>query len=537
MSRIVCWRLLTLAVVLGTVGPIPLYMRGANDRGAIGGIVKDSTGKAVDGASVMAKNLDRGLSVTVISQEQGRYTAPNLLPGKYEVKAWGGGFRTDPSRTVELSAGQTAKADLSLAKLQDIATMNISQTAALMPEGEGKTIIVSLCTDCHKQGLYPIVARRLDRNGWGAIVKLMKSRPYGIVRSLDIFEDQEQIVLDYLAKNYGPDTPPLDPEKSIPRVWVKGEAAKGVVTEYDLPAKASPHDVAVDSKGIGWVSEGGHGVIGRFDPNTFTYTRFPLPDGKSDATAIGVDPKDHVWVFDGSNNRLVEYDPQANSFTSYPMPADKARVGANTIRFHPNGTVWFTGIASNQVVRVDPKTKEVKLWMVPSGVRLNTSVNPYGMAIDPSGMIWFAERRTDKMAKVEPRTGEITEFDIPTKGAVLRRMAADKDGNLWFGEYGGVGKLAKIDYRTGKVTEYPTPTKYSGAYSVDVDKTNHKIWFNEMMGNNIARFDPRAGTFEEYPVPSPLSSIRRIEVDQTRLTRVWYGGLHTDRVGFLDIPK
>ena len=113
----------------------------------------------------------------------------------------------------------------------------------------------------------------------------------------------------------------------------------------------------------------------------------------------------------------------------------------------------------------------------------------------------------------------------------------DKEGNIWFGQYGQVGKLTKVDYRTGKMTEYPTPTKYSGVYSVDTDRTNHIIWFNEMMGNNIGRFDPRTGTFVEYPIPSPLTSTRRIEVDQNRPTRVFYGAMHADKVGFLDVPR
>ena len=60
-------------------------------------------------------------------------------------------------------------------------------------------------------------------------------------------------------------------------------------------------------------------------------------------------------------------------------------------------------------------------------------------------------------------------------------------GNLWFGEFAGLGKLATFDYRSAKITEFPTPTKYSGAYSVSVDSHHNLIWVNEMMADQIAR--------------------------------------------------
>ena len=117
----------------------------------------------------------------------------------------------------------------------------------------------------------------------------------------------------------------------------------------------------------------------------------------------------------------------------------------------------------------------------------------------------------------------------------MRRMAADVDGNLWFGEFGGVGKLAMIDYRTAEITEYSLPTKYSGGYSVDVDRTRNLIWVNEMMADQIARFDPRTKTFVEYHIPSHYSSVRRIEVDPSRPNRVWYTAFYVDKVGYLDV--
>ena len=528
--------ILIAALVMFSFTP---FARGAETGGAIVGIVKNKSGEPVAGATVKVTHVDRGLTVTVFSRAQGRYTATNLPAGKYTVQGLGGGFQgvyADPKGAVEVGDSQTVTADLALTTQQDFReAMTTALLAGRMPEGDGKTLIVSLCTDCHPHGLYEIVSRRMDRDDWMAVVEKMRSRPYGITRSLQIPDEDRDVVVDYLAKHFGPASPPLDTSK-LPDTWVTGPAANSVFTEFEIPAGASAHDVAVDSKGIGWVSEGGYGVIGRYDPNSYTYSRFPLPGGKSSATAIAVDGQDRVWVSDGRNNRLVQFDPRTETFTSYNLPVPPGgRANANVIRFHPNGTVWMTIISANRIMRLDPAMKKVDTWLVPAGVAAKTNVNPYGMAIAPNGMIWFAERRSDKVAQIEPRTGEITEYDIPTKGAVLRRMAADVDGNLWFGEFGGVGKLAMIDYRTAEITEYSLPTKYSGGYSVDVDRTRNLIWVNEMMADQIARFDPRTKTFVEYHIPSHYSSVRRIAVDPSRPSRVWYTAFYLDKVGYLDV--
>lgn len=513
------------------------FANGAQAGGAIAGVVKDRSGAPVVGALVKVKHIERGVAVTVISLDGGRYQTPNLAPGTYTVQSFGGALQSDAA-SVAVDGARPVTLDVALTSPADFRkNASMAEYATLMPEGEGKTIIVSLCTDCHDAGLQEILYSRKTRTGWADTIQLMRKNPYGNFRSLDISEQQVSVVLDYLATHYGAEAPPLDLDK-MPKTLVRGAAAKSVITEFDLPAGADAHDVAVDSKGIGWVSEGGKGVIGRLDPQTFAYRRIPIPGNKPGATAIEIDPQDRVWFGDSSQNRLVQYDPQTEQFTSFFLPKPpNGRANVNTIRFHADGTVWATGISSNQIFHLDPKTKEVAAYDVPAGVAAKSNVNPYGMAIDANNVVWFAERRSDKVAKVDPKTGKITEIDIPTKGAVLRRMQADKDGNLWFGQFGGIGKLAMIDYKTGKITEYPTPTKHSGAYSVDVDRARNFIWVNEMMADQIARFDPRTKTFVEYPIPTRNSSVRRIEVDPSRPSRVWFTGFHRDTVGFLDVVE
>jgi virginiamycin B lyase len=234
----------------------------------------------------------------------------------------------------------------------------------------------------------------------------------------------------------------------------------------------------------------------------------------------------------------VRYDPKSEAFTSYPLP--KPPIGNTNIvaiRFSSDGDVWASEIVANQIVRLDPSTKEVRTYRAPSGVNTNASVNPAGIGVDGDQTVWFTEEKSNKIAKIDSKTGDITEYDVPTKGAVPRRMASDARGNLWFGEFAGLGNLATLDYRSTEIREFPTTTKYSGAYSVSVDTVHNLIWLSEMMADQIARFDPHTGAFVEYPIPTRNSLVRRIEVDPSRPSRVWFAGSNADTIGFLDVAN
>lgn len=531
-AKVMCW--IAGTALLVSVG---LSLAVANG-GEITGVVNDNSGKPAAGALVKVKNGERGLAVTVVSQDQGKYKISGLPSGQYTAQGFGGGFQGDSQAGVEVDGSRNATLDLALTFPQDFkkATTN-SQAAQFMPDGEGKTIIVGVCTHCH-HGPNILFARK-TREEWKQTIEKMRTFGSATMENLALPGEQYGLVLDYLTKYFGPDSPPLDTSGKTPATWVKGAAAKSVVYEFDLPRGGASHDVAVDSKGNGWSL--GAGVLGRLDPTTFTYTRIPMPEGEKGKFRGGIfaiDPHDRIWAGDNRNSRFVEYDPQTGEFSFYPYPEGPpgGAKNVNTIRFHPNGTVWATVITHNLILRLDPATKKVTEYPVPSGVLLKSNVNPYGMAIDTKEhFIWFAERHTSKVGKVNPVNGEVAELEVPTQYSNMRRMAADGEGNVWVAEYGNVGKLAMVDHRTGKVTEYPTPSQYSGAYSVDVDRKHNLIWVNEFMADKIARFDPRTKTFVEYILPTHYLQTRRIELDPTRSNRVWFSGTGADIVGFLDV--
>jgi len=537
-----------LAAVLTVLASVGLA-RAAGNSGVIRGVVRDSSGKPAAGASVKARNVGKGITFLVISQEQGRYRIGNLPPGRYTVQALGGGMQSDAKTKAprKLGDAQTMTADLRLTAWQDIESMTDSQYAAMMPEGEEKMLLLTRCTGCH--GLENMVLERADADEWIDNVEVMRNRPFGMEPSAEITDQQRDELVKYLVKNWGPEVPSPNAARDLPKTWLQGAAAKYMAVEFEIPEKPYTPEVAVDSQGIAWVSEQFKGNLGRLDPDTMTYTRISLPpvrSGKFSRNAIAVDPQDRVWVMDGEpNDRLVQYDPKTGSFTTYPVPkSPDGDTRANTIRFHPNGNVWMTGMTANRIMSFNPDTKEFTPFPVPSG---ETS-HPYGLAFDGKGDVWFTENFGARVSKLDLASGKITEYDVPTpdnlrslaahKGVgevhSLRRMAADAEGNLWYGGK-GLGKLGMIDYRTAKISEFDPPTPHSGPYSIDVDKKNNRIWFSEFLADQIARFDPRTKTFVEYPLPTKHSDVQRIEVDQSRPNRVWFAGSGTDTVGYVEV--
>lgn len=100
--------------------------------GSILGTVTDASKAAIPGASITMKNLDTGETRTVTTDAGGRYRAPGLGLGRYEVRAELEGFQTKVRTGISLAVGQEAVVDftLGLAKM----------TEAIVVSGEAPTV-------------------------------------------------------------------------------------------------------------------------------------------------------------------------------------------------------------------------------------------------------------------------------------------------------------------------------------------------------------------------------------------------------------
>src|ERR1700719_2770584 len=123
------------AVLLGaTLGALliclPLFSQGSYGR--ILGAVTDQTGGVIAGATVTVLDVDRGISRTLTTDDAGEYNAPNLVPGKYTVRAEAKGFKTVERQNVILEVGKEPRVYLSLQPGEQTQTVTVTESIPLV---------------------------------------------------------------------------------------------------------------------------------------------------------------------------------------------------------------------------------------------------------------------------------------------------------------------------------------------------------------------------------------------------------------------
>ena len=85
-----------------------------SSNGQITGLITDSTGAAVEGATVSATNTATGVAYTGKTNNAGVYVLPQLIPGPYKVSLSKEGFATIERTEVTVRTGDRLSLDLTL---------------------------------------------------------------------------------------------------------------------------------------------------------------------------------------------------------------------------------------------------------------------------------------------------------------------------------------------------------------------------------------------------------------------------------------
>jgi virginiamycin B lyase len=120
-----------------------------------------------------------------------------------------------------------------------------------------------------------------------------------------------------------------------------------------------------------WYTAQQQGALGRLDPTTGAVEQIPLGSGSAPHGVI-VGPDAAPWVTDSGLNAIVRVDPGTREVRVFGLPAQRSDVNLNTAAFDRTGKLWFTG--QNGVYgRLDPETGEMRVWDAPGGQ------GPYGI--------------------------------------------------------------------------------------------------------------------------------------------------------------
>src|SRR5712691_4543570 len=246
-------------------------------------------------------------------------------------------------------------------------------------------------------------------------------------------------------------------------------------------------------------------------------TYYQLPQGAFPHD-VAPAPDGTAWFTEGGQNAIARVDPASKEVKLFRLPKEFPNANLNTLVFDKTGIVWFTG-QGGVYGRADPRSGKVEAWASPRGR------GPYGITVTPTGEIWYASLAGDHIAQVNTKTGEATIVEPPRKGVGPRRIWSDSKGLLWasFWNAGGVGRY---DPSKKIWTHYPMPQSKSGTYSVYVDDKD-RVWATDWLANAIQRFDPMTETYATFPSDKRGSNIRQM---LGRPGEAWGGESGTDRL-------
>lgn len=192
-----------------------------------------------------------------------------------------------------------------------------------------------------------------------------------------------------------------------------------------------------------------------------------------------------------------------------------------------DGTIWYSGEASNRLGRVDPKTGTIREYVLPT-----PGSGPLGLAEDREGDIWYAAHRAGLVGRLDPATGRIAEFQMPVLEARdPHGIAIDARGTVWFTlpESNMIGRLKPAD---GKVTlaRVPAPRAWPEAIRIGRDG----VPVVALTGTNmIAAIDPTTMAVAERALPHPDARPCGLAIGPDGA--LWYTDIARGFLGRLDL--
>ena len=510
----------------------------------------------LEGVVVSAKRAGSTITVSVISDAQGRYSFPQnrLEPGSYALRIRATGYDLDGPFAANVMAGKTTQADLALRKTQDLAAQLTNGEWFMSWPGtsEIKNGLLN-CTQCHS--LQPIVHSTFTADQWVTVINRMARYSQGstptrpqlrpgkgtgsaiLAQSMDGREGAAPVAAElvtqtaaYLATinlSRGPTW--SYPLKTYPRP--SGKSTRVIVTEYDLPRPETlPHDAVADADGMIWYGDFGTHMLGVLDPNSGKVTEYPVPITKPNAPVgsldVVLDKQGNVWMGTMYQGSLAKFDRKTKTFQTWGSPKflerDEARIAmVMPINDDQDGQVWIGG---DDEYQVDVKTGEWKTVDYSVGLtdtKLVKELSSYGVASDAKNNFYGMNLNGTYIIRIDAKTKAVTPFATPTPNAGPRRGHMDAQDRLFFAEFRG-NKIGMFDTSTGTFQEWPVPTPWTNVYDAVSDKAGY-AWAGGMNNDRIVRVNTNTGETMEYLLPR-WTNVRRVNVDNSTPTPTFWIG-------------
>src|SRR5881296_58499 len=101
------------------------------------------------------------------------------------------------------------------------------------------------------------------------------------------------------------------------------------IREFQVPLGTHPHDVAPARNGSVWYTAQQSAELGLLDPLTNKTHHIALGKGSAPHGVI-VGPDGAAWITDGGLNAIVRVDPKTSEVKRFPLPSTRPGVNLNT---------------------------------------------------------------------------------------------------------------------------------------------------------------------------------------------------------------
>ena len=508
---------------------------------ALTGIVSSDAEGPMEGVIVKAKRTGGTITISVVTDDRGRYTFPadRLKPGEYMLAIRAKGY--DLPKTTVTVGDKAATADLKLNKVTSTFALaeqlNPAEWIMSAPRPGKPGISLSDCGSCHN--LNVVFKSTYDVDGWMTTLLRMRNYERGATFSHPNTmpfhngpNPRDQEFAEYLA-SINMSAKPWDFElKGFPRPT--GKSTKVIYTEYDMPrADAEPHDAIIDSEGMIWYTEFNQPIFGRLDPRTGETKEWNLPVTRPDVPAgslnLAMDGQGNFWIARKYQAGVAKFDTKTEKITPYSLGPQDVNVHTLTTFVavggkDGSGTVCFDDTGNRRIYLLDPATGKINGYDAYPGMDLGAPGDEgggaggarerhsmYGVSVSSKGLCYWSDLANRNIGEIDPSTGKRTLYPTPTANSGPRRENITADDQIWFGENNlSAQKIAVFDTKAKQFKEWEA--RPVDPYDAILDKSGH-VWTGGEPTDFVSRLDVKSGEIVSYLLPNVNTDIRRVYVD------------------------
>jgi len=511
----------------------------------------------MEGVVVSAKRPGSTIMVSVSTNAQGEYRFPEgrLVPGEYDITMRAVGY-TLPSTKAMIQAGEPSHVDLKLAKAApDVLALQLSNSEWIQsaPGTQVQKLAFLRCLDCH--GLQRPIFSTENASEMAFTIQRMGAHAANASPNFPFFHEDASEVLShpptkaneelaaYIA-SINLSSGETWPFKLKTQPRPTGKSTQAIITTYDLPEQAAPHDTLLDKAGNVWFSDFQHHVISKLDPKTGKVTRYPVPLSRpglpTGGLMITMDKDGNIWEAMMGQAQIAKLDPKTEKVSIYLAPdwdkGDTRFTMIDALHSNVDGKLWTKTNGgpdeghANKLYQFDLATEKFNEVMPPAGKR---DIAGYGLVTDLDNNVYSLDNNPiqRQIWRTSGKTGETTYIDLPIGVGGARRGHIDSQNRLWFSQF-HANRYARYDAKSRNITVWDVPVPYAGAYDVQFDDVKY-AWGADMSTDLVQRLNTETGEWDSYLLPTSINT-RHIDVQKSSDPNVpssmWTEGQQTGQI-------